>query len=482
MPNYVPSLTLEQFHASNKRVRLILGAVGSGKSTGCIIECYTRALEMPVCIDGIRRCRVAIVRNTYPELKTTTLKTWQMWFPPRDREFNQAPPMCHTMDFIDDYGIRCVFEFYFLALDSERDVSKLLSLELTFVYFNEVREIPEIVFEMALTRIPRFPSAQMINHQHFWSGVIADTNAPNEDSWIVDRFFVNKNKYPDYELFLQPAPLIYNEDNELVENPLAENIEFLNGGYKYYWDMYKNLSEEAFNVYVLCKFGSTFNGLAVYSEYNDRVHRASYNIEIETDNTLLIGWDFGRTPAAALGQHINGQYRGVDEAFTKGSLGLEQFVEQIVIPKIAHVRGKVPIISPSDPSGVRRNDTDENYCIGVLNRYGFNAKPAPSNKPKIRIDAVRGFMNRMIHGQPAYLLSHKCRMLHEAKLGGYHYREIHNSVGQKKYSDDPDKNIYSHISDAEQYAMLYASSKDLTEKDRAPVPIRVKGQWIYLKR
>ena len=59
----------------------IRGPVGSGKSVACCIEIFRRALAQKKSPDGIRRSRVAIVRNTNPQLRTTTMKTWLDWFP-----------------------------------------------------------------------------------------------------------------------------------------------------------------------------------------------------------------------------------------------------------------------------------------------------------------------------------------------------------------------------------------------------------------
>ena len=67
---------------SNKFVRGLMGPVGSGKSYACAAEVMMRAVrQKPSPQDGIRYTRFVIVRNSYPELKTTTIKTWQELFP-----------------------------------------------------------------------------------------------------------------------------------------------------------------------------------------------------------------------------------------------------------------------------------------------------------------------------------------------------------------------------------------------------------------
>src|SRR6056300_1226734 len=79
--NYQASPTLADFHASNAFVRGVKGPIGSGKSVGCCLEIFIRAKQQHPSIDGKRRTRWAVVRNTGPELETTTIKTWLDWFP-----------------------------------------------------------------------------------------------------------------------------------------------------------------------------------------------------------------------------------------------------------------------------------------------------------------------------------------------------------------------------------------------------------------
>lgn len=81
--DYQASNTAALFHQSNKVCRGIRGPVGSGKSVACINELHRLAvLQWPNC-DGVRKTRWAIVRNTTPELRTTTLNTFRQWIPER---------------------------------------------------------------------------------------------------------------------------------------------------------------------------------------------------------------------------------------------------------------------------------------------------------------------------------------------------------------------------------------------------------------
>ena len=78
---YPPGPVAAAFHQANNFVRGLLGPVGSGKSSACCSEIVMRSLAQRPWLDGVRRSRWAVIRNTYPELKSTTIKTWQTWFP-----------------------------------------------------------------------------------------------------------------------------------------------------------------------------------------------------------------------------------------------------------------------------------------------------------------------------------------------------------------------------------------------------------------
>jgi hypothetical protein len=483
---YTPSPTLERYHASNAAVKMVIGPVGGGKSVGCMLEIFTRALEMPKCIDGIRRSRWFVIRNTYPELKMTTIKTWSAWFPEsRCGRIGKIPPISQRIIF-GEYDI----EVCFIALNSGDDIKKLLSNEFTGGYINEASEVDVLVLDYAVSRIGRYPSKALLeDSESYYAFIGLDSNAPPEDHWIVNRFFTDKEKYTDYELFMQPSPLIYNEFGTLVENPLAENIKNLDGGYEYYWRIYRNSSTDVFNVTVMCKFATTFDGIAVFTEYNDKIHRANYEIMPDKSYPLYLFWDFGRTPCFLIIQYIKGQILVLDEVLVnqkgdkqkdKSNIGLEEFISVLAMPAIMSEKyADMKIVSIGDPAGVRRNDTDNNYCFKILNDHGFNAKRAKTNALTPRIETVKKALTSSVSGQPVVLLSNTLQILHDAFMGGYYYKTMRNSAGQKVATREPDKsdsNPYHHPMDCFEYGaleFLYLPKKVIEKK-----PLFVNGAWI----
>ena len=138
--DFSTSPTVWKFLNDNAFFRGLMGPVGSGKSYACAAEVMLRAVKQPVSPkDGVRYSRVVVVRNSYPELRTTTIKTWLELFPENIfGPMRWSPPLTHHIKLPargDAAGIDC--EVIFLALDQPKDVRKLLSLELSGAWVNE---------------------------------------------------------------------------------------------------------------------------------------------------------------------------------------------------------------------------------------------------------------------------------------------------------------------------------------------------------
>ena len=78
-------------------VRGLMGPVGSGKTYASLAEVMLRAVKQPPSpVDGVRYSRFAVIRNSYPELRTTTIKTWQEIFPENVwGAMRWSPPITH---------------------------------------------------------------------------------------------------------------------------------------------------------------------------------------------------------------------------------------------------------------------------------------------------------------------------------------------------------------------------------------------------
>jgi len=175
--------TLKEFMEDDSYFRGIKGPIGSGKSTMCCMEIMRRAVNQKP-FRGIRKTKWAIIRNTYGELKTTTIQTWLNWFGDITKMLYDQPINGHVKVNLPD-GTRLSIELLFLAMDRPEDTKKILSLDITGVWVNEAREIPKKVMTDALSRCGRYPIPT--HGGPSWYGGFADTNPPSdrrtEDNW-----------------------------------------------------------------------------------------------------------------------------------------------------------------------------------------------------------------------------------------------------------------------------------------------------------
>ena len=86
--SYTPPPTVREFIKDYAPGKLffdwIIGPVGSGKTTGLFFKlCYLASMQAKSPVDGVRRSRAVIVRNTAPQLRDTTLSSWNYWFKDR---------------------------------------------------------------------------------------------------------------------------------------------------------------------------------------------------------------------------------------------------------------------------------------------------------------------------------------------------------------------------------------------------------------
>ena len=445
--------------------RGIRGPVGSGKSVACSVEIFRRAMSQQPSPDGKRYTRWAVIRNTNPQLKTTTIKTWLDWFP-EDQfgRFNWSPPYTHHMRIGD---IDC--EVIFLALDRPEEVRKLLSLELTGGFINEAREVSKTIVDGLTMRVGRYPSMAIGGPS--WYGVWADTNAPDDDHWwpimseeaplpeyISNEEALMLQKPDNWKFFTQPPGMLEKKDKETGDltgykiNTKAENVNNLHP--TYYETTITGKTKSWIDVYVMNRLGSLDDGKPVYPTFSPETHVAKEPLLIADKLPVYCGIDFGLTPAAVFGQRFtDGRWTLLREIVTT-DMGAARFSE-VLRAEILRTFPTHQLYLYGDPAGDQRAQTDETTPFQILRAHGLNAIPAPSNDPVLRIESVSGTLNRMVDGKSGLLLDPSCLVLRKGFSGGYQYRRM-QVTGDAKYELSPSKNKYSHVHDALQYMMLGA--------------------------
>ncbi len=457
--NYNAGPTMQELHNSDAFYRGILGPVGSGKSVGCCFELFKIACQQKPSPDGIRRTRMAVIRNTYRELEDTTIKTWVDWFPEDSFGKLNKQSMTQVVRFND---VEC--EVLFRALDRPDHVKKLLSLELTMGWINEAREVPKSIVDALGDRVERYPARKDGGCTR--AGVIMDTNPPDEDHWWYR--LAEENRPNDWDFWRQPGGLI-ERDGEFFHNPDAENIANL--PVNYYTRRMGGKKEDHIRVYYCAQYGFVLDGKPVHPDYNDSVHCPGEIFSPVRGVPITIGVDFGLTPAAILTQRLpNGQIIVIDEVVTE-DFGIQRFTEMELLPKLNTEYTGFEVQGFGDPAGNQKAQTDERTCFQIMNAVGVSIVSAmPNNDDVIRREAVSGPLRRMIDGKPGFLISPKCKILRKGLAGGYSFKRVQVS-GDERFKDKPDKNKYSHPVEALEYGLVgLGEGKQLIHKEAKKVP------------
>ena len=133
-------------------------------------------------------------------------------------------------------------------------------------------------------------------------------------------------------------------------------------------------------------------------------------------------------------------------------IGLELQLQRAIRPVLMNPRylGKALYIV-GDPAGNQRSTLYEETSFDLIKRNGLLAYPAPTNDISKRLNAVESWLLGSREGGPAVLIDEsRCPMLVRALSGGYRFGKTRGGVRKPT----PDKNEYSHVADAFQYACV----------------------------
>jgi len=433
--------TVSDYYLGDDFVSLIIGPIGSGKTLGSILKWEKLIYEQEPSGDGIRYTRIAVIRNTAVELRDTTIKSFEGYF--GDQLKMNWGNLTALYEHDDVHA-----EILFRALDKPGDMKKLLSLEITFAYLNELRELPKEAIENITSRLGRYPSITKgteATSPQAW----ADTNAFDNETWIYKKFI--ENRPYNHAVYEQP-PAIINAvfaHGSLVSadvNPKAENLENL--PYEYYRGFIAGKSEDWVKVMIMRKYIPLQEGKPVYPEYNDDLHCIRHeNLSPPSTNLHLIcGGDNGRWSGFLIAQQDPlGRIVVFDELLTD-DVNLTVFSKIIQSHMQVHYDG-FKFESWLDPWAANtRGQVTDDTMFKVYNNAHLNPRTSNTGSPNTMVEAIKTKLGQLIVGQPAILISDKCVNLRKGLNGGYQYKRI--NVSGERYAEKPDKGKYSHICNA----------------------------------
>ncbi len=456
---------VSDYYLDDSLVSLIIGPIGSGKTLGSILKLDRLMYEQEPDNDGIRRSRVAVIRNTSVELRDTTIKSFEGYYGDL-LKFNWG----NLTALYEHDDVRV--EFLFRALDKPGDMRKLLSLEITYAYLNELRELPKEALENVTSRLGRYP-APANGPGATKAQAIADTNAFDNETWIYKQFI---EKRPErWGLYIQPPALL--EDNSV--NPEAENLKHL--PYEYYRGQVDGKTQDYIDVMYKVKFIPLQTGKPVYPEYNDQLHCIDEKLLQPPTKSLplICGGDNGRWSGFVIGQMDPLGRLVVFDEMVSDDVSLTDFSKVLEAHMKLHYEG-FKFESWLDPWAANtRGQVTDDTMFKVYNNADLHPRTSHTGSPFTMVEAVKTKFGQLLVGQPAILISSKCKSLRKGLNGGYEYKRI--NVSGDKYKDKPDKGMYSHICNAFEFLVDgTGASRELKSSNKfskATSPIRINTDW-----
>ncbi len=444
------------------KVAIIEGPYGSGKTTACFFRMLSRAMRMPICLDGKIHYRGLVLRNTYRKMEKTAIRTWLKWYRKEDGiwQGGQDRPCKHVIEFDvmrrfkdgELHKVPVIFEIEFAAVGDQDAEEFFDGYEVTDIFVNALNTCNEDIMTYGVGRTGRYPAEKdlpegAIYHDSF----TGDTNAPTVDTWL-DRYSYHLPKQALW--FRQPG------GNEQA----AENLQNLKGGRKYYDNLYDlNKNRPWWCERMLSnKRGFSRNGKPVYEDFNDGIHVAPQSLKIAPNLPLYIGIDGGLHPAAIAGQwRPNGQRRILGE-LVPGRVGANEFGRLLAVwlQQIAPPAGiKAIFCDPANFYGGGNDEDDKTWTEIVEGYLDIIMTEADTNALSARLDAVRLPLKYRIDGvTPELIISPDCKILRQGFNSGYRYQKRKKTDTDNDDTQDfglePLKNDYSHPHDALQYLNL----------------------------
>lgn len=229
----------------------------------------------------------------------------------------------------------------------------------------------------------------------------------------------------------------------------------------------RGMSEQDFEREYNINFNAP-RGKPWYPEFDYQRHVAKESIQPIPGRPICRSWDYGLTPATTFAQ-----------VSTKGQLLiLHPEMQSVDCGITAHgrtVKSESQVWFPGfsfsdvgDPAGNSRSQTDEKSCNDILHDdYGITVQAGEVTFTK-RDEALRKLLTTLTpDGQPMILIDPRCE---QYVIGGFRGGYQRKEVGGV-YTDDPDKNMFSHIMDTIQYLAAFMSKI----QDKKPFVNRKQG-------
>jgi len=224
--DFKPSAKSHAFITDPAYITGFFGPFGCGKTSAGVIKTWLYGQAFP-------GAKIAALRDTWPNLRDTTRATFFEWLPP-----GIAGHYHKTDKMFEVYTSQGPFFVYFRHLDSEADITNVLSLELAAAWFDEPQGgvnsrggvDPGINVKLYQSMLGRIGRQKGYRLPLLWM----TGNAPDIAHWIAQEFDYHGEAEP-----VNPDP-----DRHLYLGHPEDNVENLEEGWGYYERLERNYGRE----------------------------------------------------------------------------------------------------------------------------------------------------------------------------------------------------------------------------------------------
>jgi hypothetical protein len=479
-----PGPIADAFMRSRAFICGIIGPVGSGKTMAALQKgIRVGAMQKGVVDDnGVtwRKARIGVIRESYPSLESTTLKSWFTIIPKEEGNFNARAPFTHQFRKIlrregnrkDGRPIDILdIEFEFRAIGDQSVEEACRGWEVNAVIVDEADLQPVNLVPFLTGRVGRFSDLDpslVVDPQ-----IILSLNMPDIENHIykllMDRELavdLTDEERAELEKVLAGRPLIEcfvqpggREDN-------AENLHNLSGGRGYY------VLQIASNKHVPGYVDRMVDNKPVPIQHGQAVNggfsftRHVREVKFDPRRKLIVGVDQGLFAAAVALQRdwlnnirtlceVVNTVRGESGQTVLRKVGPTAFGERLKGALAERFPGIRPdsIRVVADPAAFAADDREDNehdWLLAFQKALGLRVHRAKSNRQALRNEAIWKAQKET----DAYWVDPSCKHLIKGHGGGYRYQKAELGTGEIRGHLEIANTIYTHVCDAEQYAAL----------------------------
>jgi hypothetical protein len=444
--SYVAGPTALRAHNDRSRIKMFWGPVRSGKSSAA-------------CWRGMQRARAAstvyntslrglVIRDTYTNLRDSTLKTWLEWFPDKSAcgYFHKSTQTYHLRT-PDDREHEIMFRH---GKDAD-DASNFLSTEFGWVLLEEVVPaytksgmvspgISEDMFDAVIIRLAQRGIAR--------PELDITCNPPTPQHWVNRRILARKPEelaadniahffFPGKENEANLRPGYYDELRRLLKGQHTTIARFVDG-----------------------EIVAIYPGVPVYQkDFSSKAH-VSDKLRFDPARPVITFWDNPPTPACLIAQ-VDGRGRllilkelqgGFIDGRIMEAVGQREFAKLVRAELQENFRGFKLGRGWADPALKSPSNTETKTPLQVLHAEGFTDIGFGIVDNDGRQEAVRGLLGTNLSGEAALQISRSgCPLLVEGMAGGYVFGS--GTDGKRLTGAGPLKNEFSHTVNALEYGV-----------------------------